>query len=42
MFVAFYVDDIQVLYHKSNLLIATKIIDDLNKAYELTIIRDIK
>ena len=42
VFVAFYVDDIQVLYHKSNLPAATKIIDGLNKAYELTVMGDVE
>ena len=42
VFVAFYVDDIQVLYHASNAGEGQQIIDGLHSAYELTVMGDVE
>ncbi len=42
MLVVFYVDDVQVLYHKKNQKEAQEVIDRLKSAYEIRDLGDVK
>ena len=42
VFILFYVDDIQVMYHKNNEQAAKELIEGMKKSYELTELGDCK
>ena len=42
VFVVFYVDNVQVLYHRDDLAYAQAIITDLNQAYDLRELGDVE
>jgi hypothetical protein len=42
VFVLFYINDIQVIFYKSNKVLANKIITKINIAYAFYLIREVK
>jgi hypothetical protein len=42
VFILFYVDDLQVLYYKDDEALATKFIREIERAYKLRDIKDVK
>jgi hypothetical protein len=42
VFVLFYINNVQVIFHKSDKVLANKIIAKINAAYALYLIREVK
>ena len=42
MFILFYIDDVQVIFYKSNKVLANEIIIKINIAYALYLIKEVK